>query len=146
VAQEEGDDRAAEGYFARAVRLDPGDLVTRKLYALVLGRNGRAAEAAAEEDAVWKLEAEYERVSKLSQEDLRARPNDPAVPHQIGMIALKSGQPAEALRWFQAALKVDPEYAPTHQELMMYYHTMGNPILAARHRAFAQQTPGPSRP
>lgn len=142
----DGDERAAEGYFARSVRLDPGDLPTRTQYALVLGRNGKPAEAAAEQDAVQRLQADYERLTELSRNPRGAGPNDPATLHEIGVIALRAGQPADALRWFQAALRVAPDHPPTHQALTAYYLAAGNPALAAHHRAIAQRAIGPKTP
>lgn len=135
----DGDEAAAERYFGRAARFDPGDLPTRNQYALLLARNGKPAEAAAEQAAVRQLETDYERIGQLSRGALQTHPNDPAVLHEIGLIALRSGQTADALRWLTAALKADPDHAPSHAALAGYYQALGNPVLAAKHRAVAQQ-------
>lgn len=142
----DGDDRAAEEYFARSLRLDPGDVASRHQYALVLARNGKTDEAAREQDRIRRLEADLERINKLVSGPLQDRPHDPAVPHEIGLIALRAGQPVEALRWFRAALAVDPEHLPTHQMLVVYYRATGNPALAAHHRAIAQRAIGRKNP
>jgi Tfp pilus assembly protein PilF len=73
---------------------------------------------------------------------LQTTPNDPAIHHRIALIALRAGQPKEGLRWLQSALQVDPDHLPTHQTLAGYYHSTGNPVLAARHRAIAQRLAG----
>lgn len=146
IAVQAGDDRAAEDDLARATRLAPGDYTSRQQYALVLARNGKAAEATREQESIKQLEADQKRISQLIGGPLQTRPNDPTVPHEIAMIALRSGQPSEGLRWLQAALQVDPDYAPSHQALTGYYQSMGNPALAARHRALARQPANPKRP
>jgi tetratricopeptide (TPR) repeat protein len=138
----DGDYPAAVEFFARAAKLDRGNASVRRQYAQALARIGRADEAAREEAAVDALKADLERMDKLIAGPLQSTPDDPAVPHQIGAIALRAGQPAEALRWFQTALQVDPDYLPTHRALAAYYQATGNPVLAARHRAVASRLAG----
>jgi tetratricopeptide (TPR) repeat protein len=144
VALQSGDDRTAEEYLGRASRLAPGDFTTRSQYVAVLARNGKEVEAEREKTALRQLEDDQERIGELISGPLQSRPNDPAVPHEIATIAMRSGQPAEAVRWLQTALQRDSNYAPTHQVLSNYYHAMGNPALAAKHRALARQ--GVKRP
>jgi Flp pilus assembly protein TadD len=138
LAAEDGD-AAAEEYLERAARSDPGNVPTRHQYSLALARNGKKAAADREQAAARALEADHERINALVTGRLQASPNDPAVHHEIGLIALRSGQPAEALRWFQWALQVDPAHLPAHQSLAAFYHQTGNPALAARHRATVQK-------
>jgi predicted Zn-dependent protease len=142
----DADEQTAEAYFARSLRFDPGDVATRNQYAHVLARNGKPAEAAREREESQRLEADYQRITQLSQGPLQTRPNDPAVPHEIGIIALRSGQPIDALRWFKTALQIDPDYLPTHRVLAAYYHEIGAPALAAKHRATAQWLSGQKQP
>jgi tetratricopeptide (TPR) repeat protein len=137
-----GDDRAAEEDFALSLQSDPGNQATRNMYAMVLGRNGKAVEAAQERERIAALEADGTRIEELISGPLQNRPNDPAIPYEIGMIALRAGQLSEALRWFQNSLQVGPNYLPTHQILTTYYHETGNPVLAAKHRAISQRLSG----
>ena len=146
IAQQEGNDREAEDYLSRAIRLAPGDSISRLQYALVLARIGKVVEAARERDAIKQLEADQDRIKELIGGPLQTRPNDPAVPHEIAQIAFRSGQVAEGLRWLQAALQVDPDYAPTHLLLANFYQNSANPALSARHRALARQNAGAKRP
>jgi len=145
-ASADGNDKLAEEILGRASRLDPGSIATRHEYSLVLLRNGKAAEAASEKKALEQLAADQERIDLLIGGPLQSRPNDPAVPHEIALIAMRSGQHAEALRWFQTALRTDSQYAPTHQALAGYYQSAGNPALAAKHRALGKQFAGSKRP
>jgi tetratricopeptide (TPR) repeat protein len=126
-------------YYARALRFDPGDLLTRNQYALALARNGKAEEAAKEREEAKRIEAAYQRITQLSQGPLQSRVNDPSIPHEIGLIAIQAGQPNEALRWFKLSLQIDPDYLPAHQSLAAYYHAFDEPALAAKHRAIAQR-------
>ena len=142
----DGDDAAAETYFGRAVRADPGNQTARRQYALVLARGGKTAEAAREDAAVRQLSADYERINHLIQGPLQANPTDPAVPYEIARIAFRAGQPAEGLRWLQAALRVGPDHRPTHDLLSTYYHETGAPALAAKHRAVAHRLATPRAP
>jgi len=134
-----GDDSAAEDLLSRALRLAPGDYTARSQYAAVLERLGKPHEAAKIKETLRKLEEDQERIAELIAGPLRTRPNDPAVPHEIGMIAMRSGQFAEANRWLLNALSVDPDHGPSHQALAGYHQAAGNPALAAKHRALAKQ-------
>jgi predicted Zn-dependent protease len=141
-----GDEPEAERLLALAAALDPGNVVTRSQYAFVLARNGKRAEAAHEEAQVATLKADLERITVLLTGPLQERPNDPQVPFEIARIALRSGQIREALRWFTAALRVDPAHAPTHLALAALYRELGNPVLSARHRALASGRGAPAKP
>lgn len=138
----DGDYQTASEYFGRAAKLDRGNAGVRRQYAQALARLGRADEAAREEAAIDALKADLDRMEKLIAGPLQTTPDDPAAPHQIGVIALRAGQPAEALRWLHIALQIDPDYGPTHRTLAAYYQATGNPVLAARHRAIASRLAG----
>jgi Flp pilus assembly protein TadD len=136
VAIREGDTIRAEEYLARAIARDPGNIATRYQYALVLGRNNKPDEAARVMETIHQLEADNETIGALIRK-LQAAPNDANLHYEIAMISVRAGQADEALRWFQATLKVNPNHAPTHRVLAAYYQQAGDPILAARHRALA---------
>jgi tetratricopeptide (TPR) repeat protein len=138
----DGNYETAVDYFGRAAKLDRGNASVRRQYAQALARVGRTADAAHEDAAVEALKADLDRMEKLIAGPLQKTPDDPAVPHQIGVIALRAGQSAEALRWLQTALQIDPNYLPTHRTLAAYYQATGNPVLAARHRAIASRLAG----
>lgn len=145
VAAQEGDTQLAEEFLARATRRDPGNVATLYQYVLVLGRNQKPDEAGRVLVAIRQLEADNERIGVLIRL-LQTTPNDPAIAHEIGMISARAGQKAEALRWFQSALQLDPNYVPTHRVLAGYYQQSGDPILAARHRAMAMGAPARPTP
>jgi tetratricopeptide (TPR) repeat protein len=138
-ALQDGDEIEAERYFAKAVKLDAGSVPIHNRYAFVLGRLGKQTESAAEYAKVHQLEADSERIAQIIRGPLQDNPNNPAIHHEIGVIALRGGLIKEALRWFTSALQVDPNHLPTHQVLATIYHELDNPALAAKHRAIAQK-------
>ena len=87
------------------------------------------------------MTVDLERMNQLIS-GLQSTLNDPNVHHQIAVISLRSGQPAEGVKWLQSALQVDPNHLQSHQALATYYQANGNPILAARHRAIASRLTG----
>ncbi|MDH3919350.1 MAG: tetratricopeptide repeat protein [Rhodospirillales bacterium] len=62
-----------------------------------LGQAGRLAEAAA-----------------LCEEVLKGAPDNVEALHLLGLVALQSGRPQDALERFQAAVKIDDGFAPAH--------------------------------
>jgi Flp pilus assembly protein TadD len=134
-----GDETEAVTLMRRARDRDPGNLIAQTQLAFALARTGRAAEAAEARARADALKVDLDRISDLVGGPLQARPNDPAVHAEIAHIALRTGRPDEALRWFHGALQVDPGYAPTHRALAQLYRELDKPVLAARHRALAQR-------
>jgi tetratricopeptide (TPR) repeat protein len=129
----------AEEYLSRAVQLDPGDASARHQLFLTLTSNGKKAEAAEQEEAVRRIEADVARIKELLTGRLQEVPNDPAALHEVAIISLRAGLTREALRWLLNTLQVDPNHRPTHRALATFYRETGNPILAAHHRAIAQR-------
>ena len=138
----DGDDAAAADYLVRAVRLGPGNLAVRYQYTQALIRLGRKDEAAVEEARIATLKEDLDRISALVAGPLQERPNDPEVHYQIAVIAIRAGQVDEGVRWLHRALQVGPNHLPSHQTLAGFYQSTGNPVLAARHRAFARNLEG----
>ena len=144
IANRDGDSKLAEQLLARATALDPGDARARYQYYLALSRNGKTDEALKEQQEVQRIEADVQRLKELLSQ-LQQRPKDPDVDYEVAMIALRAGRPKETLRWLLNALEASPNHAPTHRALAAYYQETGNPILAARHRAIAQQLSGEAK-
>jgi hypothetical protein len=55
------------------------------------------------------------------------------------MIALQLDDEPAAMRWFGAALPIDPAHRPTHAFLADHFEKNGRPDAAAFHRRHAQQ-------
>ena len=142
LALNAGDDTPAAEFLARALRIEPGAIGTRNLYVVALTRLGRADDVARELATVKSLMADSDRLTELIHGPLQTQLRDPTPPFEIAGIALRAGQPAEAIRWFHTALKRDPNHGPSHTALAVIHHEMGNAVSATRHRALAAQANG----
>lgn len=142
LALNAGDDKLAAELLMKALRTDPGAIGTRNLYVSALTRLGRTDELARELETVKTLTADSDRLTELIHGALQSRPNDPNPPYEIAGIALRAGQPSEAIRWYHTALKRNPNHGPTHLALAVIYQEMGNPVLATQHRALGANAPG----
>jgi len=69
---------------------------------------------------------------------VRADPENAQLRLQIGRTLLEQGQAADALLWFQGALRIDPRHRPTHRQLADYYESQGDADLAAQHREMSR--------
>ena len=56
----------------------------------------------------------------------------------VGMIYLRLGEEDNALRWFGAALRENPRYAPTHRALADFFRSKGDRARAEHHRQLAE--------
>jgi tetratricopeptide (TPR) repeat protein len=139
IALTAGDDRSAEDYLGRASRRDPGNMVVRSQYMRALTNTGKHELAAQEQKKLDTLQADFERINQIISGPFQSNPNDPALHHEIAIVALRAGLAAEAMRWFQSALEVNPDYLPTHQILVVVYRETGNPVMASKHRAIARR-------
>jgi hypothetical protein len=98
--------------------------------------NGARGEAAPPTPAqLQKIASRVQRIEALKSEKT---PRDPEPHYQVGMVALRAGATAEALRWFNTALQEDPNHAPTHRALKEYYESVGDFRRAAEHRVLAE--------
>lgn len=139
LALNAGDDAPAAEFLANALRIEPGAIGTRNLYIVALTRLGRRDDVARELTTVKTLTTDSDRLTELIQGPLQKQPNDPNPPYEIAGIALRAGQPDEAIRWFHTALKRNPYHGPSHTALAVIHHEMGNAVLSTQHRALAAQ-------
>lgn len=138
-ARRDDDGNRAEDDLRLALRLDPSDLSARYQFYLTLNQNGKTQEALQEQETIRQMESDIRRINALTQGQLQAAPDNPELIYEVAMIARRAGRPAETLRWLRNALQSNPDHLPTHRALAQLYHDLGNPILAARHRAIAQR-------
>jgi Tfp pilus assembly protein PilF len=126
----------AERWFRRAVEVMPFEKdVVYGLYQCLeqLGQRQEAEEVSAR---LKRIDADLERLAGLTRQ-LAHDPRNPDLRCEMGLILMRNGQEAEALRWLESALLEDPEDAGTHQALQEYYERTGNPERAADHRQWA---------
>jgi tetratricopeptide (TPR) repeat protein len=129
----------AEHYLCLAVENDPSNLEPRNQLFITLTKLGKETEASEAQTRLEEVKADLEELQKIMHVKMQAAPQNPKLHYDAGMIALRSGQVAEGLRWLQSAIEVDPTYAPAHQVLATYYQRYGNPARAQRHREFMKR-------
>lgn len=136
VAREQGHLHGAERWMREAVRLDPNDPEALYQLAQVL----RALNQ--EEEAVhFSGQADQKRIDILRLDDLNrrivARPDDPRLRHEAGVIALGLGRSEEGLRLLHSVLRLKGSHPDTHAVLADWYHGKGDRERAAYHRSLA---------
>lgn len=99
---------AAAAEYARAIELKPEYLEARKTLATALGRQGRAAEALAQYEAL-----------------LTYTPQEAGVHHEIGRLRLELQQPGEAEAALRRALALRPDFSSAHAHLGTALHQQG---------------------
>jgi len=127
----------AERLLRRAVELAPGDHEVHYQLGLCLERAGRADEAREHFERFKQIEADLARLEVLLKVVVN-NPRDPAPRREAGMICLRNGQPAEALRWLEGALEIAPDDKATHAALADYFRTQGDLNESTFHRQRAQ--------
>jgi Tfp pilus assembly protein PilF len=126
----------AERWFRRAVEVTPFEKdVVYGLYQCLeqLGKRQEAEELSAR---LKRIDADLERLAGLTRQ-LAHDPRGPGLRCEMGLILMRNGQEAEALRWLESALREDPGDADTHRALREYYERKGNVERAAEHRQWA---------
>ena len=122
----------------RAAARDPSQAKMHHQLAQVLRVLGRTKEAADYEDhwrsnlALTKRLRELERIAT-------SEPDNVAVRHEAGALALRAGDDATGLQWLASALQLDAKHRPTHEILADHFQRKGNPQAAAYHRRLAEQ-------
>lgn len=137
-----GEDEKAVDLLTQAIRINPSQVGALSLRAEAYTRLGKIDEAADDTKRIKDLNSDADRLTTLINGPLQSRPNDPNPPFEIAGIALRAGHPAEAIHWYETALKRNPNHAPSHTALAVIYHEMGNPVLATQHRALAARASG----
>ncbi len=139
LAWQAGQVTEAETWLRQAAALQPGDYQTHYLFSQCLSQSGKMAEYKEELARVKQLEQDMRRLDQIVNGAMQQAPHNPALHYEAGMIALRGGAPADALRWWRNAIKEDPKYAPAHLALAYYYHQAGDNARATHHRQLARQ-------
>lgn len=133
------DNRAedAERLLRRAHQLAPNDHEIHYQLGLCLERVGKSEEARGHFERFKQIEADLVRLDRLLKAVVTT-PRDPAPRREAGVICLRNGQAAEALRWLQGALEIAPADRATHAVLADYYSGQGDDVRATYHRQRAR--------
>jgi tetratricopeptide (TPR) repeat protein len=138
VALQIGKTDVAEQCARQAIAVSPFEYEPHFLLYRALNRQGKTSEAEQESVRMKALQADLDRARDIVTKELEQKPNDPDLHYQIGLTMLRIGNPADALRWFHRALKIDPQHRPTHALLAEYYLRIGNVTRSVHHRELAR--------
>jgi tetratricopeptide (TPR) repeat protein len=126
----------AEKWLRQAADLAPNEGEVTYSFCQCLKRLGKDQEAAEVLAKHEKVQRELAHMAELSR-DIAAKPHDPALRCEAGLLLLRNGLESEGLRWLESALVEYPRHAATHQALADYYQRAGYSELAKQHRRLA---------
>jgi tetratricopeptide (TPR) repeat protein len=109
LAKGEGDLPGAENWFRQALTQDPSDYDACYGLGQCLRALSRPREAQEFEARAAQLDGDVKRLREL-HEQIARHPEDLELPYQAGLICLRSGQKAEARRWFRNVLQRNPSH------------------------------------
>jgi tetratricopeptide (TPR) repeat protein len=132
----------AERWLREAARLWPNDYQAQWLLYQALQQQNKGEEAKAQLARTEEVKDRAERLGELTSRKLSEQPLDPALHYEMGVLLLRSGQPAAAENWLLRALSLDPDYRPAHAALADYYAGRGDAGRAAEHRRQAGEEKG----
>ncbi len=129
-----------------ALQIRPNDPLARNALAQVLVALGEKEAAKLHFDYVAEAAPALRRFDQLMRVAIE-EPDNVACRFEAGSILMKYGDPADALRWLQSVLQLDPKHAGSHRLLADYYLARGNWRLAQMHLAqLPAQTGSESQP
>jgi tetratricopeptide (TPR) repeat protein len=126
----------ALGFLDRAREIDSTEIEVHYLRGLVLGRQGRHAEAKMEQEIADRLRNDGEELKKIHQ-NLVNSPRDLQLQYEAARWLFDHGHPEEGLRWAEKILTEKPGHGPTGRLLADYYEKKGNQGLANFYRSQA---------
>jgi tetratricopeptide (TPR) repeat protein len=134
-----GNAAEAEKSLRRAVEVLPHDYHAHDALYRALLRQDRKSEASAQLRRAREVEARAIRLGEITTHDMPARPFDPALHCELGVLLIRMDQKEVGLSWLWSALRLDQGYRPAHAALADYYQSQGDADRAAEHRRQAQQ-------
>jgi tetratricopeptide (TPR) repeat protein len=144
LALQTGETARAETWLRKAADLAPWEYEIQYALLQSLRRQGKRAEADRVEKTVRRLEEASHRLHALN-EKFKKEPYNLSNHCAIGQVWLEVGNHKEAVRWLQAALKIDSHQPLANQLLADYYDKNGEPRKAARYREAATSPNGSGR-
>jgi tetratricopeptide (TPR) repeat protein len=136
VALEQGDALLAEKNLTRAIEHSPDDheAIHQLILALrILGKNDEADRLAPRLEAIRQ---DIERLDKLIRQ-IAYDPEDAALRHDAGVVALRLGRDDDGVRWLESALRCPGDHRASHAALAEHFARHDDP-RADLHRRLAQ--------
>ena len=128
----------AEKLLRRARELQPFEISPVSQLQQCLAIQGKVDEAKKCLAEVIELKADFERVQSLVLDELPLAPRDPKLRCEAGDLLRRHGAYADAVRWYESALRENDNYAPAHTALAECYEKTGRPDRAQEHRRKAE--------
>jgi Flp pilus assembly protein TadD len=107
----------AETWLRRATRAAPHDYRSHWLLYQALKRQDKTAEAERQLEQAEQVELRWQRLSKITQQELAARPHDAVLQAELGVLLLDLGYEEAGRNWLLAALREDPNCASARAAL-----------------------------
>lgn len=107
----------AEKWLRRAVQASPGDYQSRWFLYRALQGQDKTAEAESQLDQANQLEHRWQRLSKITEQELLDRPHDAALQAELGALLLQLGFAEAGRNWLLSALQEDPNCAAARAAL-----------------------------
>jgi Flp pilus assembly protein TadD len=107
----------AEKWLRRAVQVSPQDYQSRWFLYRALQRQDKTAEAESQLDQADQLEHRWQRLSKITEQQLLDRPHDAALQAELGVLLLQLGFEEAGRNWLLSALQEDPNCAAARAAL-----------------------------
>jgi tetratricopeptide (TPR) repeat protein len=136
LALQQGEPVRAEGWLRKAAELAPWEYQVQYALLQSLLQQGKRTDADQVEKMVRRLEGASHRLQEFN-ERFKKEPYNPSNHCAIAQIFLEVGNHKEAVRWLQAALRIDSRQPLANQLLADYYDKRGEPRKAARYREAA---------
>jgi Tfp pilus assembly protein PilF len=118
VLVQEGDTAGARKVLEKSLAIDPQLARTNFFYARVLREDG-----------------DYDGAAAHLKTVLEQFPRDRVVHNELGRVLFLQKRYADAVKEFEATLRIDPEDLQAHYNLMLCYNGLGNDAKAEEHKA-----------
>jgi tetratricopeptide (TPR) repeat protein len=135
---QDGKIAAAEPLLRRASQLEPSEYATNHLLFQCLSQLGRTQESVELQKHIAQIERDVLLLQDIVQKRMPQSPNDVALHYEAGQIAMRAGRSREALRWFDSALRLEPNHAATHRAMAEYLQKTGQVGEAQKHWEIAK--------
>lgn len=121
-----------------AARLTPRDPQVHRGLFRAMSLSGKSELAKRHQETYEKLSADTNRLREVTGQIVE-EPQRVDLRHEAGQILARNEFTEEAIGWWLSALRIDPQYRPTHRALAEVYARQGKTTLAEFHQRASKQ-------
>jgi tetratricopeptide (TPR) repeat protein len=140
----------AEKWLRESVKIYPYNRTTMHALYLCLKQQRDPAKKAEADKLKVRLDQLKQDLEKLDELTVQRLPKDPRNPNlmcEIAALAMRNGEEAHGVYWYNKALQIDPNHAAANRALADYYDKKGDKEQANRYRGQATgKSYGPPTP